>query len=139
VQKYAEKVQELWEKYIETYDDDDERKYLKVKTLYDTAVAKFAEFEVENGSTNKLQKAGIDVLEKVAIKGLAEQHCKGNEGVAQCIWEEYVDLIGKNKAVEWLTAMAECLFNEEPSENGGNDFLSQMRSSKSKHGNRKKK
>lgn len=126
LQKYAEKLKELEEKYFETFDDDDERKYLKCKSLYEQKFEEFTVLELENGSTEKLQKAGIDALEKIAIKGLAEQYFNFDELKAKEIWEKHVDrLQNKETAVEWLGAMAECLFAEE--ENGDDSFLSQMR------------
>ena len=138
IQRYAEKVQELWERFTETYDDEDERRYLKAKSLHEKAVAEFAEFEVETESTTKLQKASIDALEKIAIKGLAEQHFGMDESKATAVWCAFVDEIGKNNVVEWLTAMSECLFTEEEKEDD-NSFLSQMRRSKEMKHNRKKR
>lgn len=126
IQRYAEKVKELEEKYFETFDDEDERKYLKIKALYESKLDELTKLEVESGSTTKLQKAGIDLLEKIAIKGLAEQYFNFDESKAEKIWGDYVDTIGNNATIEWLTGMSECLFrNEEDLEE--NSFLSQMR------------
>ena len=126
IQRYAEKVKELEEKYFETFDDEDERKYLKCKALYETKLEELTELEVESGSTSKLQKAGIDLLEKIAIKGLAEQYFDFNEKHAEEIWGKYVEKIGNNATIEWLTGMSECLFREDE-EVEENSFLSQMR------------
>jgi hypothetical protein len=127
IQRYAEKVKELEEKYFETFDDEDERKYLKIKALYESKLDELTALEVETGSTTKLQKAGIDLLEKIAIKGLAEQYFNFDEVKAQKVWESYVDTLPNHEVViEWLTSMSECLFrNEEEVEE--NSFLSQMR------------
>ena len=126
IQRYSLKTQELEEKYFETFDDEDERKYLKAKALRDNAIQELARFEAETGSTNRLQKAGVDLLEKIAIKGLAEQYFDGDEAKAQNLWEEYVDSVGNNnEIVEWLSAMSECLFSDDEVEE--NSFLSQMR------------
>ena len=126
IQRYAEKVKELEEKYFETFDDEDERKYLKIKALYESKLDELTKLEVESGSTSKLQKAGIDLLEKIAIKGLAEQYFNFDENKAQMIWEQYADKIGNNATIEWLTGMSECLFREDE-EVEENSFLSQMR------------
>lgn len=125
VQKYADKVQEFWDIYMETFEDIDEKKYLKVKALYDNALAELAHFEVTTNSVNTVQKAGIDALEKIAIKGLAEQYFDMDESKAIEVWKTYVEKVGNNKVVEWLNAMSQCLFNEEEEEE--NSFLSQMR------------
>ena len=127
IQKYAEKVKELEEKYFETFDDEDERKYLKCKALYEVKLEELTKLEVESGSTTKLQKAGIDLLEKIAIKGLAEQYFNFDEAKAQKVWESYVDTLASHQIVdEWLTSMSECLFGSEE-EIEENSFLSQMR------------
>ena len=129
IQRYAEKVKELEEKYFETFDDEDERKYLKIKALYESKLDELTKLEVESGSTSKLQKAGIDLLEKIAIKGLAEQYFNFDEVKAQKVWESYVDTLPNHEIViEWLTSMSECLFRSEELEE--NDFLSQMRARK---------
>ena len=127
IQRYAEKVKELEEKYFETFDNEDERKYLKIKALYESKLDELTKLEVESGSTTKLQKAGIDLLEKIAIKGLAEQYFNFDEVKAQKVWENYVDTMPNHEVViEWLSYMSECLFrNEEELEE--NSFLSQMR------------
>lgn len=126
IQRYAEKTKELEEKFFETFDNEDERKYLKAKELYTKALEELTALEVESGSTTKLQKAGIDLLEKIAIKGLAEQYFNFDESKAQIIWEQYADTLGNNATVEWLMAMSECLFKEDE-EVEENSFLSQMR------------
>lgn len=126
IQKYAEKTKELEERYFETFDDDDERKYLKVKALYENALSELTKLEVESGSTTKLQKAGIDLLESIAIKGLAEQYFVFDEAKARSIWEQYVEQIGNNATVEWLSAMSDCLFSDDYEVEEGS-FLSQKR------------
>ena len=126
IQKYAEKTKELEEKFFETFDSEDERRYLKAKEFYTKALDELTALEVESGSTAKLQKAGIDLLEKIAIKGLAEQYFNFDENKAEKIWGDYVDTIGNNATIEWLTGMSECLFREDE-EVEENSFLSQMR------------
>ncbi len=136
IQRYAEKTQELWEIFTETYDDEDERKYKKAKSLYDNAIAELAKLEAQTGSTSRIQKKGIDILERVAIKGLAEQHFNLDENRAEVIWKQFVEKIGNDQTIEWLNYMAECLFNEVREED---DFLSQMRKkAQQKAENRKK-
>ena len=126
IQRYADKVKDLEENYFATFDDEDERKYLKIKALYESKLEELTALEIETGSTTKLQKAGVDLLEKVAIKGLAEQYFNFDEVKAQKLWENYVDTLSNHEIViEWLSAMSECLFRSEEVED--NSFLSQMR------------
>lgn len=131
VEKYAKKVKELEEKFFDTFDSEDERRYLKAKELYENAISKFTKLEVETGSTTKLQKASIDVLEKIAIKGIAEKYFNLDEVKAKNIWEQYSEKIGNNATIEWLTAMSECLFNKTADEDEI-PFLVKMREAKEK-------
>lgn len=126
IKKYAQLTQTWWDKFTESFDDEDEKKYLKAKSLYDNAVEQLTKLETETGSTDRLQKAGINLLEKIAIKGLAEQYFDFDETKAECVWVEYVSEIGRSKAIEWLENMSVCLFEGDDEENE-NDFLSQMR------------
>lgn len=126
VNKYAKKVSELEEKYFETFDDEDERRYLKAKSLYEDTFNKLAALEAESGSTQRVQKASIDLLEKIAIKAIAEQYFDMNESLATEVWESFVDEMGNDNIVEWLTAMADCLFIERE-ETEANSFLKEVR------------
>lgn len=137
VQKYGEKMKELEKVFWETFDDVDERKYLKAKELYEKALDELTRLEVESGSTTKLQKAGIDILEKIAIMGLSEQYDMDYDK-AQNLWEKYVDIIGKENAVEWLSGMSECLFASDD-EVDENSFLAQMRTRRENKANIRRK
>lgn len=137
IQKFGNIMQTLEDKYFETFDEEDERKYLRAKALYDNACNEYARLEVENQSTSKLQKISIDLLEKIAIKGLAEQYFKMNEDEGKKLWEAFVDKIGQKSAVEWLMAMSEYLFQEED-EVEDNSFLSQVRIMKQERANNRK-
>lgn len=138
VQKYGEKAKELEDIFFETLDDTDERKYLKMKELYEKALDELTKLEVESGSTTKLQKTGIDILEKIAIMGLAEQYEELDYDKAKALWESYVEVIGNEKAVEWLSGMSECLFGRDDEEEE-NSFLSQMRKRRESKANIRKK
>ena len=126
IQRYAEIMKQCEDTFFETFDEKDERKYVKAKEIYERELETLTKLEVESGSTTKLQKSGIDILEKVAIKGIAEQYFDFDESKAKEIWEQFVDRIGNNATIEWLSAMSECLFSED-NEVEENSFLSQMR------------
>lgn len=131
VKKYANKLKELEEKYFETFDELDEKKYLKVKELYEKAFEELAKYEAENGTLAMAEKKAVDIFEKIAIIGIAEQYYDNDLEKGQKTWEKYVDIIGKTKAIEWLNAMADCLFGEDKDEDE-NSFLSKMREQKTK-------
>ena len=139
IKKYLLKTKELEDKYFETFDDEDERRYLKAKALYENKLNELAKFEAETGSTTRLQEQGIMVLEKTAIVAIAEQHFDGNKSKAKEVWNAFVEEIGEEQKGEWLTYMSECLFKTNEEEVQENSFLSRMREKKLKQNNFKKK
>lgn len=126
VQKYGTKAEEFWKKLEENPSKETRDNYYMFKEMYDNALNELAKLETETGSTNRLQKEAVDILEKIAIKGLAEQYFNFDESKAQAIWEKHAENLGNNATVEWLMAMSECILKEEE-EVEDNSFLSQMR------------
>lgn len=126
VQKYGLKAEEYWQKLEENPSKETRDNYYMFKEMYDKALEELAKLEAETGSTNRLQKEAIDTLERIAIKGLAEQYFNFDENKAKSIWEKYADKLGNTATVEWLVGMSECLFKEDE-EVEDNGFLSQMR------------
>lgn len=139
IKKYLLKTKELEDKYFETFDDEDERRYLKAKALYENKLNELAKFEAETGSTARLQEQGVMVLEKTAIVAIAEQYFDFDEVRAKAIWNNFAETIDKEAKEEWLTYMSECLFKTNEEEVKENSFLSQMREKKLKQNNYKKK
>lgn len=129
VAKYSEKLEELENRYLETFDEEDKRKYLSMQSLYDEAYNALLKDEAENVVLRTAQKTMLDMLEQIAIKGLAEQHFDGDYEKGKSLWEQYVEVIGESEAVEWLFAMQECLFTKENKESE-NSFLAKMRARK---------
>ena len=127
VKKFAEKAEEYWEKLCEEPTEENQRIYLMFKTMSDKAVADYNEFVAHNDTLTTATKHNIDILERVAIKGLAEQYFNMNESLAKQTWEKFVDTVESHDIVaKWLYAMADCLFAEDDEEEE-NDFLSQKR------------
>jgi hypothetical protein len=92
-----------------------------------------------NNALQTATKHSIDILEKVAIKALAEQYFGFNENLAKQTWEKFVEKVDNNdKIAEWLNAMAECLFGEDEEEEN-DDFLSQKRKADEERANNLKK
>lgn len=137
VQKWGKRKDELDARFAETFDSEDERKYLKAKELYDNALEELTKLEVESGSIAKSQKQGIDILEKTAILGLSEQYDM-NYDTAKATWEKYVDTVGNEQATEWLSEMSECLFGSDD-EVDENSFLAQMRNRRENKANIRRK
>lgn len=126
VQKFANKLQELEKEYFNDMANEGlEKQYNACDKMYQKAVQEMADFEIKNGSTSKLQKAGIDLLEKVVIEGIVEQYSLTKNDATK-LWESFVDKVGKRVASEWLGGMAQCLFSNDEEEEDS-PFLEQMR------------
>jgi hypothetical protein len=127
-QKFAEKEKEWWDKLCVEPTEENRNTYFMFKKMSDDAVSAYNEFVVTHNALQDASRHNINVLEQIAIKGIAEQYFHMNEAEATKIWEAFVDSQENHNIVgEWLTAMAQCLFMEEDEKEEGNDFLSQMR------------
>lgn len=134
VKKYADKTKEFWDKFCENPTEENKQTYLMFKSMSDTAIDEYNAIMLK---INGVSKETIDILEKVAIKGLAEQYFDFNEEKAKEIWEKYVEKLGNNATVEWLLGMRECLFGEDD-EVEENSFLAQMRKRAEEKANNRK-
>lgn len=102
--------------------------------LYDETTA----LEINSGATVKARKAVIDMLERLAILALSEQHFNNDYAKAKTVWEEFASSVGKDVVIEWLVAMNETFFTNDEEE-VENSFLTQMRAKREEQeANRKK-
>lgn len=124
VQKYAEKLKEREEIFFETYDTEDERKYLKVKELYENALAELTKLEAKTKSITKARKLSYNNLEKIVIIALQEQYGMSDKEAKET-WETFVDENGNDTAVDWLGEMNRRLFGQDEEEE--NPFVAQSR------------
>lgn len=136
LEKYEAKVAELETKFFDTFDEEDERRYLKAKELYYNKFNELAELEANSGNTQLVYKKSLDVLENITIIGIADEYFDHKTPQAREVWEKFVDDNGQDIAIEWLSAMAECLFIKDEEEAPKDSFLAQMR--KRQQANRKK-
>lgn len=137
--KFAERLEILEERYFETFDDEDERKYIKCKEMYDKIVDELSMLEATTKCTKIAIETSARILENIVILALAEQYFNFNKELATQTWESYVEsLPSQNQAIEWLNLMADSLFYEEPEENG-NDFFSQKRKEAEQRAENRKK
>lgn len=136
--KFAEKEKECWEKLCDEPTEENQRIYLMFKGMSDKAIADYNAFVTTNNTLQTATKQSIDILEKVAIKALEEQHFNGNSYLAKQTWEQFVDTIDDhNKVAEWLEAMAECLFGEDDTEED-TGFLAQKKKADMERENNRK-
>lgn len=136
--KFADKANEMWDRLCENPTPENRATYMMFKEMSDEAIAKYNDFVSKNDAVNTSFKHSINILEKVAIKALAEQYFGMNEAVAKQTWEKFVDTKESHDDVaEWLVAMADCLFGEDDEEET-DDFLSQKRKMDEERANNRK-
>jgi hypothetical protein len=125
--RFAEKTQEMWEILCEKPTPENRATYSMFKEMSDEAIEKYNDFIAKNDTVNTSFKRSIDILEKIAIKALAEQYFGFNEVAAKQTWEQFVDTMDDhNKVGEWLIAFGDCLFVDDDNEED-NGFLAQKR------------
>ena len=138
VKKFSEKEQDAWEKLCEEPTEENQRIYFLFKGMSDKAIADYNNFVSVNNAVNVALKHNVDILEKVAIKALAEQYFNMNENLAKQVWEQFVESNESHDDVaEWLYAMSECLFVEKDEEED-NGFLAQKRKADMERENNRK-
>lgn len=89
--------------------------YLAFKELIDEKYIEYTNYEINHKDTSQIELQNLSLRkgEKLLILALAEQYFNGNFDDAKNTWEKYVDIIGIQKASEWIVYMLENLFNNE--------------------------
>lgn len=136
--RFAEKEQEMWERLCENPTPENRATYSMFKEMSDEAIEKYNDFIAKNDTVNASFKRSIDILEKIAIKALAEQYFGMNEALAKQTWEQFVDTMDDhNKVGEWLIAFGDCLFVDDDNEED-TGFLAQKRKMDEERANNRK-
>lgn len=136
--RFAEKTQEMWEILCEKPTPENRATYSMFKELSDEAIEKYNDFIAKNDTVNTSFKRSIDILERIAIKALAEQYFGMNEALAKQTWEQFVDKMDDhNKVGEWLIAFGDCLFVDDDNEED-TGFLAQKRKMDEERANNRK-
>jgi hypothetical protein len=127
LEKLALRLKELEDKYFDTFDNLDGEKYYKAKTIYEEMFEDTVECEAKaQGALRKSQKVAIDRVEQLVIYALTIDY-KNGETIrtteeATEIWCKFVDEIGNDTAVEWLTYVFQYL-NGADEENNDTFFV----------------
>lgn len=138
VRKFAEKERDCWLKLCDEPTEENQRIYLMFKGMSDKAIEEYNNFVSNNDIITTARDQGVDILEKVVVKGLAEQYFGFNENLAKQTWEMFCETLSSQDLVdEWLVGMAQCLFGEED-EVEDNSFLAQMRKKNEERENNRK-
>lgn len=110
-QELGQRLSVAKEEYFNDITNADKKaKYLAFKELFDNAYDELIKYEAKNKAVDKLQKKVIDIAEQILIEALVEQYGLTKKD-AEIVWCSYVDMIGTQKATEWLALMQDCLFN----------------------------
>lgn len=130
LQKIKLRVDELYDKYLETFSEEDEQIYEKAKSKYEKQRNEAAEFELgANDVLHRLNKTVIDNAEKLAIIALQRDE-NGKEirtkEQAESIWCAWVTEVGQKVSQEWLNALIEHITGVDEHEED-NSFLAQAK------------
>lgn len=116
--RLEERKKELYEKYLETFDEDTNALYKKACEAYDNLVDEISKMDNVSGKQNKKV---LDASEKLILKALTIND-KGEtirtEKEAADIWCSYVDNVGKIEAMQFIAYAANYIIgNDEESKN----------------------
>lgn len=136
LEKLADRKDELYAKYLETFDEEDEELYNRACKAYDALIDE--SMHIESVSAKQRQNM-IDMGEKLIIKAL-QIDSKGNtirtEEEANDIWSRFVEENGKVVAIQFITfTMNYILGGDEESDN---PFIAQAQAKAEQKANMKK-
>lgn len=132
--KLESEYNEIIEKFRNAKDDyfanvlDKEKKeiYLAFKELSDDKYKEIKEFNITNPdfSLNNIQKMAYENGVKLLYVALQEQYSLSEEQ-AKNVWEDFVEHLGTQVAMEWILLMVQTLFEKD--EEDENPFLKQAK------------
>ena len=123
------RVDELYDKYLETFLDEDKARWEKAQAEYDKLFEEVMPLLEKGGVLERVDKVGVDNTEKLVIVAL--QHNEKGEVIrkkeeAEEIWCSWVDEAGQVVAQKWLNAFANHIMGYDESEEY-NSFLAQAK------------
>ena len=134
--KLRNRKDELYAKYLETFDDADEEMYRKALTAYNRLIDEAKDIESVSG---KQRKQMIDLGEKLIIKALQINE-KGDtirpEDEAKSIWETFVEQNGQIVAVQFVAFTINYIMGGD--EDIENPFITQAKAKAEQRANMKK-
>ena len=125
VEKLRNRKDELYEKYLETFDEADEIMYQKALSAFNRLVDEASTMESVSG---KYRKAMLDMGEKLIIKAL-QYDSKGDiirtEDEAKTIWEGFVEENGQVVAIQFVAYTTNYIMGGD--EDNENPFIAQAK------------
>jgi hypothetical protein len=136
LEKLRDRKDELYAKYLETFDEADEEMYRKALTAYNRLIDEAKDMESISG---KQRKQMIDMGEKLIIKALQINH-KGDtirtEDEAKSIWESFVEENGQVVAIQFVAYTINYIMGGD--EDIENPFIAQAKAKAEQRANMKK-
>lgn len=104
-----QRVDELYDKYLETFSDEDRARWEKAQAEYDKLFPEVMPLLEKGGILERVDKLGTDNIEKLVI--IALQYNEKGKAIrskeeAENIWCAWVDEVGQVVAQQWLNAFA---------------------------------
>jgi hypothetical protein len=136
VTRLRERKEELYEKYLETFDEKDEALYKRAAAAYDAAIEKMGAME---SVMAKQRKQMIDMGEKIIIKSL-QIDGKGDtirsENEANEIWARFVEEVGQATTIQFVVFTINYILGGD--EEVDNPFVAQAKAKAEQRANMKK-
>lgn len=125
LEKLSQRKEELYEKYLDTFNEEDEEKYKRASVAYDTLLNEISAMKNIMGAYHKKI---IDLGEQLIIASLQwDDNGKTIRTLdeANQIWNSYVDEVGKNSATEFVAYTTQYLVGGDEDEQ--NPFVAQAK------------
>lgn len=136
IEKLGNRKNELYEKYLETFDDEDERIYNKACIAYNVLLD---QLNNSKGLISKKRKQMLDMGEAIIIKAL-QINDKGetirSENEAKEIWQDFVIEFGDIVRVEFIVFTINYLIGND--EDNENPFIAQAKAKAEQKANMRK-
>ena len=136
LEKLRDRKDELYEKYLETFDEADEEKYNKALAAYNRLIDEAGQMESVSG---KQRKRMIDMGERLIIKALQidkDGKTIRTEDEAKSIWECFVEENGEVTAVQFVVFTINYIMGGD--EDIENPFITQAKAKAEQRANMRK-
>lgn len=136
LEKLRDRKDELYEKYLETFDEADEEKYNKALAAYNRLIDEAGQMESVSG---KQRKRMIDMGERLIIKALQidkDGKTIRAEDEAKSIWECFVEENGEVTAVQFVVFTINYIMGGD--EDIENPFITQAKAKAEQRANMRK-
>lgn len=136
LKKLRNRIDEIYERYLETFSDEDEEMYRKASLAYNRLLEEAKNMESVSA---KQRKQMLDIGEKLIIKALTLDN-KGNtirtDDEAKNIWERFVEDNGQIVAVQFVAYTLNYIMGGD--EDVENPFIAQAKAKAEQRANMKK-